>query len=62
MPRGVAKFEDEVQMNLGVIAGNLMRREIAECLNCPYDECDGCPVLSRKKKYKEVKNVISKRK
>lgn len=37
-------IEWEVPTDMGVIAGNLKKREIWQCLHCPRRGCNGCPL------------------
>lgn len=38
------KADYEIRYDIGVVAGNLKRREIWQCLSCPKSVCNGCPV------------------
>ena len=61
MSKGVSKYDDVIPMDLGVIAGNLKKREIWMCLKCPKEECDCCGIHGKKMIWdSEVANDLHK--
>ena len=57
MSKGISRYDDAVPMDIGVIAGNLKKRDIWQCLNCPKAICDGCPISKVEDiKWNEVKH------